>query len=167
MIRLGLLILAFGLACAGDSNLAVSGNVSIIGSDGTPTGFEFRQQTSLVQEELVDGTTTVFAGHCRIGRDEVGEQVISISVSRPAARVEGIQLRRFRLRAPESASASVDVDLGGDDYTATSGEGCDITLDYVVRDERLVGLSFDCEIHHNEDSAQAEGELRFEGCGVD
>ncbi|MEM9072126.1 MAG: hypothetical protein AAGE52_26710 [Myxococcota bacterium] len=157
-------LVALLAACAGDDALAVRGDVSIAAPDGTATGLDFVQNTRLVDEDFAGADTNVIAGRCRIGRDENGDEVISLSVSRPNAVAEGFQVRSFALQLPRAGGGELIADLGGDTYRGSVGADCIANLEYVQRGDGLVGTNFNCGLRGAEGDARAQGELFFEGC---
>ena len=154
------------LGCADDGGLSVTGSVQIEDAAGTTTGFDFVQRTNLVEEDLAHRDESLFAGHCRIGTDAEGLQVVSVGLTRPASG-EGIQLERFRLRFPEAGDATVEATLGGSGFQGTAGASCLAELEYAQRGDGLVGADFDCTLEGGDAPVQATGELHFAGCTVD
>ncbi len=161
------LLLALGSGCADDPHLSVLGNVEIE-VDGSTTGFEFAQQTNLIEEDLLEPGETLFAGHCRIGETEEG-RFVSVALVRPDAASEGIQAERFRIRMPVDGGtrgSRVEALLGGTDFSATLDDaGCDVTVDYVSSDDAIAGLTFDCTMRDADNvAARAVGELHYGAC---
>jgi hypothetical protein len=164
------LLVAFALlsvACAGDDSLAVSGEVRV-DAEGTPTGFVFDRRTNLLDPDLADPEDRRLRGRCTIGRDDAGEDVIAVSIERAPTSAEGAAIERFSLRTNRENGGELSVELGGVTYDADASASCSIGLDYAVRSDGIVGVTFDCDaVDPTNRSASVTGDLAFEGCDVE
>lgn len=154
-------------ACAGDDSLAVRGEVRV-DAEGTPTGFVFDRRTNLLDPDLAESSDRRLRGRCAIGRDDAGDDVIAVSIERAPSSPEGAAIERFALRTKRDGGGELSVELGGATYDATASGSCSIVLDYAVRSDGIVGVTFDCDaIDSTNRSASVSGDLAFEGCEVE
>ena len=170
MHRLLLVLSLLGLACGDGDSLAVRGDVQFTAPGGAEAGgFDFPTTRDLVHDSVADGSTERFAGHCTVQTDAAGNDRVSVALERPSAQAVAFQPRRIQLVLPIAAGeGSVEVDLGGNVFSATVAGTCNASLDYYIpgddRDNGLAGTTFDCVLNGPEGEARAVGELHFEGC---
>lgn len=170
MKRLLLTLSFVTFACGDGDSLAVRGDVQFTAPGGTEAGgFDFPSTRNLVHDAIADESTERFAGHCTVQTDEDGNELVSVALERPSAQAVAFQPRRIQLVLPVDAGAgTVEVDLGGNVFSASVAGDCSASLDYYIpaddRDDGLVGTTFDCALSGTEGEARAVGELHFEGC---
>jgi len=89
-------------------------------------------------------------------------------IERAPTSAEGAAIERFSLRTNRENTGELSVELGGVTYDASASASCAITLDYAVRSDGIVGVTFDCDaIDATNRSASVVGDLAFEGCDVE
>ncbi len=155
------LLLAF--ACGDDQGLTIAGQITV-DADGTMTGFEFPEETRLVDLALEEDTGTRLAGSCTVTGDDV-----AILVRAPGEPPEGLGLHRFELSLPaEGSSGFVIAQLGTDEYSAALGASC--SAEILEREDggKEVELTADCALE-GPDSASATlmADFEIEGCLVE
>lgn len=153
------LLLAF--ACGDDEGLAISGQISAR-ADGTETGFEFPEETRLVDLAHEEDTDTLMAGRCSVRGDD-----LEILVRAPGV-PEGLGLHRVELSIPaEGASGYAIAQLGSDEYSAALGAGC--VAEVLEREDggTEVELMVECELEGPEAAtATLTADFEIEGCTV-
>jgi len=155
------LLLSF--ACADDDGLTISGQFQA-DADGTVTGFDFPEETRLVDLALEEDSGTQMAGRCAVTGDDV-----ELMIRAPGAAPEGVGLHRVELSIPaEGASGFAIAQLGSDEYSAALGAGCTAEILEREDDGEELELTVDCVLE-GPDSATATltADFEIEGCTVD
>ncbi len=155
--------LLLAVACGDDEGLTISGSLQV-DADGAVTGFDFPEETRLIDLAREEDTGSQMAGRCSV----TGEDV-ELMVRAPGAPPEGLGLHRVELSIPaEGASGYAVAQLGSDEYSAALGAGC--TAEILEREDggSEVEIAVDCELE-GPDSATATltADFEIEGCIVD
>lgn len=155
--------LLFAFACGNDDGLTISGQITV-DAEGTMTGFEFPEETRLVDLALEEDTGTQLAGSCRVVGDDA-----TIVVGAPGEPPAGLGLHRVELSIPAEGSGGFAIaQLGTDEYSAALGADCSIESLELDDDGGEVYLSLVCALE-GPDAANATLDAAFEleGCAFE